>query len=67
MTMLAIGHNTNTLKARIGNPYVVLNHADDAAAQTYINYTSLAAAYALLVTSLPAPPAQADGKMHLSY
>ena len=47
--------------ARIGNPYVVREHADDAAAKSFTNYTSLAAAYARLIGSLPPPPAQADG------
>ena len=42
--------------ARIGNPYYVRDHADDADQGTHTNYTSLAAAYARLVASLPPPP-----------
>eukprot|EP00041_Stephanoeca_diplocostata_P011552 m.191204 g.191204 ORF g.191204 m.191204 type:complete len:404 (+) comp18586_c0_seq1:333-1544(+) len=39
--------------ARLGNPYVVRDHSDD---EDHLNYTSLAQAYARLVTSFPAPP-----------
>ena len=47
--------------ARIGYPYTVRDHADDAAGAggevvARVNYTSLAAAYARLVGSLPPPP-----------
>ena len=39
--------------ARIGNPYTVRDHSDDA---NHTSYTELAAAYGRLVASLPAPP-----------
>lgn len=40
--------------ARLGNPYVVRDHADDS---TRRSFRQLGAAYARLVASLPAPPA----------
>ena len=55
--------------ARIGNPYFVRDHADDASQGTHFNYSSLAAAYARLVASLPQPPAATrdDGVVTASH
>ena len=54
--------------ARIGYPYVVRDHADDAgggSSSPRVNYTSLAAAYARVVGHLPPPPDGAPLYVHV--
>ena len=56
--------------ARIGNPYIVRDHADDAGstgnnAVPRVNYTSLAAAYARVIGSLPPPPGGTPLYVHI--
>jgi hypothetical protein len=51
---LAYKHNLRVV-ARLGYPYTIRDHADDAAS-THKNYTSLAAAYRRVISALPLPP-----------
>ena len=50
--------------ARIGNPYIVRDHADDVGAPQ-LHFTALASAYARLIASLPPPPSGKSLYVHV--